>query len=62
MASWYVSTTGNNANAGTDEAAPFLTIPTAIAAASNGDTVYVMDGIHVYTTTINITSNCYKYS
>ncbi len=53
MSSLYVSTLGNNTNAGT-EAAPFLTIPAAITAASNGDTVYVMDGTYTHSGTITI--------
>ena len=53
MASFYVSKTGSDFNNGS-ESAPFLTIPYAITNASNGDTIYVMDGTFECTTTITI--------
>jgi hypothetical protein len=45
MTSFYVSTTGSNANNGY-ELTPFLTIPYAITQATNGDTIYVSSGTY----------------
>jgi len=40
---WCVATTGNDANAGTNES-PFLTIAAAITASRSGDTIFVKNG------------------
>ncbi|MDL5052201.1 right-handed parallel beta-helix repeat-containing protein [Oscillatoria laete-virens NRMC-F 0139] len=45
-ASWYVSPTGSDANAGNAEDAPLMLIQTAINLASSGDTIYLMNGTH----------------
>jgi hypothetical protein len=51
-ATYYVSTTGSDSNAGT-EAAPFATWEKAQTTAAPGDTVYFRGGRYVYTTAIS---------
>jgi len=51
---WYVSPQGNNSNSGNVDTLPLLTLVQAIVNASNGDTIYLMNGSHIYTSTINI--------
>ncbi|WP_062542089.1 right-handed parallel beta-helix repeat-containing protein [Rufibacter tibetensis] len=53
---WYVSPTGNDANAGTLEA-PFKTITKAVSVAVPGNIIYVRGGNHVYTTPISISKS-----
>jgi len=53
---WYVSTNGNNSDPGT-EAQPFADIPTAITAASAGDTILVRGGTYPSAITISITKS-----
>lgn len=43
---YYVSTTGSNANNGTDTATPFLTIPHCVSTMVAGDTCYVRGGTY----------------
>lgn len=50
---WYVATTGNNANSG-DMANPFLTIQHAINQASNGDSIFVSNGTYTITATLDV--------
>lgn len=50
---WYVATTGNNANNGTSSSTPFLTIQKAASVVSPGDTVLVSAGI--YSENVDIT-------
>jgi pectate disaccharide-lyase len=50
---FYVATNGNDANPGT-LAEPFATIPTAVALAGPGATIYVRGGTHYYSSTIRI--------
>lgn len=45
-ATWYVNTTGSDANAGTSAGAPFLTIQKAINAAAAGDVVTIATGTY----------------
>ena len=52
--SWYVSPSGNNSNDGTSQETPLLTLTVAISYAANGDTIYLMNGTHFYTSTIFI--------
>jgi fibronectin type 3 domain-containing protein len=52
-AEYYVATNGSDSNPGTI-GSPFLTIPTAISAASPGDTIYVRGGTYYYSTKISI--------
>lgn len=52
-ADYYVSPSGNDANAGT-LAAPFATLPKAVAVAAAGDNIYLRGGTHAYASTITI--------
>jgi|GEM_PF-1699566 len=52
-ADYYVATTGNDSNAGS-EAAPFKTIAYAVSRLSEGDTVYVHGGVYNETRNIHI--------
>lgn len=52
-ADYYVSPSGNDSNPGT-LAAPFATIPKAIAVAAAGDSIYLRGGTHAYSSTITI--------
>ena len=54
MATYYVATTGNDSNPGT-EAEPFLTLQRANNALSAGDTVIVEDGTYTGTGTLVLT-------
>jgi gliding motility-associated-like protein len=54
-ATWYVNTTGSDANAGTTAGAPFLTIQKAINAASSGDVVTIATG--TYNNFVLVTKN-----
>jgi autotransporter-associated beta strand protein len=58
-ASWYVATTGSDANAGT-QAAPFATVMRAQTAAASGDVVYIRGGTYD-TFTIAFTDSNYNY-
>jgi hypothetical protein len=64
---YFVSPTGDDANAGT-LASPFKTIQKAVSVAVAGDTVYLRGGRHFYSTTISISksgtaaSNLYLYA
>lgn len=58
-ASYYVSTTGSDSNAGT-YSKPFASITQAQSAASSGDTVYIMGGTYTDFTIANSDSN-YNY-
>lgn len=49
----YVSPTGDDNNAGTIEL-PFKTIPKAVTVAVGGDTIYIREGTHTYSTNISI--------
>lgn len=57
MVNYYVSPTGNDANDGLTTSTPKATIPAAHTAASNGDTLVLMDGTHSYSANITITKN-----
>jgi hypothetical protein len=57
MTNYYVSPTGNNAHDGLSTSLPKLTIDNAHTAASNGDTIILMDGTHTYTSSLIITKN-----
>ena len=48
---WFVSTTGNDSNAGT-RAAPFLTIGAAVTASTSGDTIRIRTGTFTLTSTV----------
>jgi hypothetical protein len=50
---YYVDPNGNDSNDGSIDH-PFKTIPTAVTAASAGDTIYLRGVSHMYTTTINL--------
>lgn len=52
--SYYVSPTGSDSNDGLSTSTPFATLSKAITTASNGNTIYVMDGTHNYSTTVSI--------
>lgn len=54
MPSFYVSPTGNDITGNGSVGSPYLTLDKAINVASNGDTIYVMNGTHTYTTTVAI--------
>lgn len=43
---WYVSTTGSNANAGTSTGAAFATVNQAISVSSCGDSIYILGGTY----------------
>lgn len=43
---YYVATTGNNGNPGTDESTPFLTVAHCVSTMNPGDTCYVKDGTY----------------
>jgi hypothetical protein len=57
MVNYYVSPTGNNSNDGLSTSSPKLTIDNAHTAASNGDTIILMDGTHSYSADLSITKN-----
>jgi hypothetical protein len=57
-ATWYVSTSGSDSNAGT-KAAPFKSIIKAQSAASSGDTVYIRGGTYSSFTIESSDSNYY---
>ncbi len=57
MVNYYVSPTGNNANDGLSTSAPKQTIDAAHTAASNGDTIILMDGTHSYSANLTLTKN-----
>jgi len=44
-ASWYMSPSGNDNNSGTQDD-PFLTFSKAVSVVSNGDTIYVAEGVY----------------
>jgi len=46
---YFVSPTGSDTNSGTSEQAPLKTIHKAAQFAQPGDTVFLMDGVHLYT-------------
>lgn len=50
MPSYFVSTSGSDANVGSSES-PFATIQHAVTQASNGDTIQVAEGTYNYGTT-----------
>ncbi|MFY8033397.1 MAG: beta strand repeat-containing protein, partial [Flexibacteraceae bacterium] len=52
-ATWYVATTGSDANSGTNLAAAKLTINGAIAVASNGDIIRVANGTYASAVAVN---------
>ncbi len=52
-ADWYVATTGNDGNAGT-EVAPFLTIAHAVGVAADDDTIHVAAGTYVIASAIEV--------
>lgn len=54
---YYVSTTGSDANLGTSTSTPFLTIAKAITKVVAGDIIYVRGGTYSITTKINITKS-----
>lgn len=54
---YYVSTTGNDANAGTSISASFLTIAKAVSKAIAGDIIYVRGGRYFITAKINLAKN-----
>ena len=45
-ASWYISPSGSDSNAGTSTSKPFASLMKAQSAASSGDTVYIMGGTY----------------
>ncbi|MFA5292838.1 MAG: carbohydrate-binding protein [Phycisphaerae bacterium] len=53
---YFVDPNGNDSNPGTIDY-PFATIPTAVTAATAGDTIYLRGGTHIYTTTISISKD-----
>ena len=60
MPSYFVSTSGSDANVGSSES-PFATIPRAVTQASNGDTITIASGTYNYgTTTANNVININK--
>lgn len=59
MATYYVSTTGSNANAGTSTTAPWLTVAYALGATSgfaSGDTLWIAAGVYRENVTVAITN------
>jgi hypothetical protein len=53
MATYYVTTSGNDSNAGTSEGAAFASPGKATGVAVNGDIIYVKDGTYTLTTSSN---------
>jgi hypothetical protein len=53
---WYVSPSGNDANAGTSWAAAKRTVQAAVNAATGADTVLVTNGVYVLSSSLNITN------
>lgn len=59
MATYYVSTTGSNSNAGTSTTAPWLTVAYALGSTSgfaSGDTLWIAAGVYRETVTVAITN------
>jgi hypothetical protein len=54
---YYVSTSGNDSNAGTSSSKAFKTIAKAVSKASAGSTIYVGSGTYSVSSTIKITSS-----
>jgi hypothetical protein len=51
---YYVATTGNDSNKGTDKYSPLLTINTAIGKISAGDRIIVAGGMYYFSSTLYI--------
>lgn len=54
---YYVATTGNDANAGTDETVPLLTFHAGIAKLAAGDTLYIRSGTYTESTYVRLSAN-----
>lgn len=59
---YYVSTTGNNSNAGTSEGTAWATPPYAFETAVTGSMIIIMPGTYTYSTTGNMTESSYNGS
>jgi hypothetical protein len=55
--SYFVATSGQDANDGTSAGAPLKTIPAAIVKAAPGDTIYIRAGTHLYDSTISLSKS-----
>ena len=54
MPNIFVSTTGSDTTGNGAQNKPYATIGFALSIASAGDTIQIMDGTHIYTTSITV--------